>query len=240
MTSTQSGVRLSLIAIACAAALSPQSAIFAQQPPSGASAGGLEEIVVSARRREENVQDVPISIVALSAESLELRGVQQLSDHRSASAEHRADGRRRHRRDERQLPHARHSGHRHVRRWRVAVERRRPHDDERRRGRARRGVARPAGHVVRQEQHGRRDPVRDEAARRGVRREDRAHGRRVRPARRRRLRRRAAHRQPRSRSSRARSCIATASSRAARRAASSATSTTGCFAATFSGRRRTT
>jgi iron complex outermembrane receptor protein len=68
--------RWSLVAAGCAAALL-QSA-YAQQP--GAAASGLEEVVVSARRREENVQDVPISIVALSAESLELRGVQQLSD----------------------------------------------------------------------------------------------------------------------------------------------------------------
>jgi iron complex outermembrane receptor protein len=72
-----SGMRLSLVAVACAAAFTK---IDAQQPASGASAGGLEEIVVSARRRDENVQDVPISIVALNSEALELRGVQQLSD----------------------------------------------------------------------------------------------------------------------------------------------------------------
>lgn len=72
-----SGAWLSLVAVACAAALAK---VDAQQPASGASVGGLEEIVVSARRRDENVQDVPISIVALSSESLELRGVQQLSD----------------------------------------------------------------------------------------------------------------------------------------------------------------
>jgi iron complex outermembrane receptor protein len=69
---------LSLVAAACSAALLQPSQ--AQQAPSGASAGGLEEIVVSARRREENVQDVPISIVALGSEQLELRGIQQLSD----------------------------------------------------------------------------------------------------------------------------------------------------------------
>jgi iron complex outermembrane receptor protein len=73
----KSAGRLSLIATACAAALSPS--VQAQQQ-NGAAASGLEEVVVSARRREENVQDVPISIVALSGESLELRGVQQLSD----------------------------------------------------------------------------------------------------------------------------------------------------------------
>jgi iron complex outermembrane recepter protein len=69
---------LSLVAAACSAALLQPG--HAQQPASGASEGGLEEIVVSARRRDENLQDVPISIVALNSESLELRGIQQLSD----------------------------------------------------------------------------------------------------------------------------------------------------------------
>ncbi len=69
---------LSLVAAACSTAL--LHPIEAQQAASGANAGGLEEIVVSARRREENLQDVPISIVALNSEALELRGVQQLSD----------------------------------------------------------------------------------------------------------------------------------------------------------------
>ena len=42
--------------------------------------GALEEIVVTARRREESLQDVPISIVALTADELELRGVQRMED----------------------------------------------------------------------------------------------------------------------------------------------------------------
>ncbi len=157
----KSAGRLSLIATACAAALS-QPARAQQQ--NGAAASGLEEIVVSARRREENVQDVPISIVALERRVARAARRAAIVGHRPASAEHRADGRRRHGRNERQLPHARHPGHRDLRRRRLAVERRRPHDDERRRGGARRGAARPAGHVVRQEQHRRRDPIRDEAA----------------------------------------------------------------------------
>jgi iron complex outermembrane recepter protein len=78
MTRRTSVGALSLVAAACSAALLQPSQ--AQQAPSGANAGGLEEIVVSARRREENVQDVPISIVALGSEQLELRGIQQLSD----------------------------------------------------------------------------------------------------------------------------------------------------------------
>jgi iron complex outermembrane receptor protein len=78
MTASKGLGPLSLVAGACSAAL--LQPIEAQQPAGGASASGLEEVVVSARRREENLQDVPVSIVALSSEALELRGVQQLSD----------------------------------------------------------------------------------------------------------------------------------------------------------------
>jgi iron complex outermembrane receptor protein len=43
-------------------------------------AQALEEVVVSARRREESLQDAPISITAFSAADLEVRGVTQLAD----------------------------------------------------------------------------------------------------------------------------------------------------------------
>ncbi|MGE3595708.1 MAG: TonB-dependent receptor [Dehalococcoidia bacterium] len=55
-----------------AAVLSLSTAAMAQQPmqpPTGtpeARAGAIEEIVVTSRRREENIQDVPISIVAFT------------------------------------------------------------------------------------------------------------------------------------------------------------------------------
>lgn len=45
-----------------------------------ASQGGLEEIVVTARRRNENLQDTPISLVALSGEALEARQVVSVAD----------------------------------------------------------------------------------------------------------------------------------------------------------------
>jgi iron complex outermembrane receptor protein len=41
---------------------------------------GLEEIVVTATRREQNLQDVPISIVAVTGENLEVRGVDTLEE----------------------------------------------------------------------------------------------------------------------------------------------------------------
>ncbi len=41
---------------------------------------GLEEIIVTSRRREENLQDVPVSVVGLSAEALAVRGMQRIED----------------------------------------------------------------------------------------------------------------------------------------------------------------
>lgn len=42
--------------------------------------GRLQEVVVTAQKREESLQDTPISIVALSSEALESRGIDGLSD----------------------------------------------------------------------------------------------------------------------------------------------------------------
>src|SRR5271170_2736896 len=43
-----------------------------------AATEGLEEIVVTAQKRSENLQNVPIAITAFTAESLESRGIQTL------------------------------------------------------------------------------------------------------------------------------------------------------------------
>ena len=62
-----------------AVAASVSSVIWGQQPQQG-QAPGLEEIVVTATRREQNLQDVPISIVAITGDTLELRGIDSLED----------------------------------------------------------------------------------------------------------------------------------------------------------------
>src|ERR1700693_2369986 len=45
-----------------------------------ASAPALQEIVVTAEKRSENLQDVPIAVTALSAESLAKRGIEGTAD----------------------------------------------------------------------------------------------------------------------------------------------------------------
>jgi len=42
----------------------------AQTAPEGTSAGGLEEVIVTARKRAESVQDVPVNVSAVTAETI--------------------------------------------------------------------------------------------------------------------------------------------------------------------------
>ncbi len=67
-----------LLILSCTPFAQAQSA-----PPPGESAGAgtkLEEIVVTARRREESLQDVPVAVTALSAEALERRQIRTTTD----------------------------------------------------------------------------------------------------------------------------------------------------------------
>ncbi len=46
----------------------------------GVAAGGLEEIIVTSTRREERLQDVPISVTAFTAEKLDAEGLKNIDD----------------------------------------------------------------------------------------------------------------------------------------------------------------
>jgi iron complex outermembrane recepter protein len=67
---------------AAAAALCAVPAVLAQDAPAArpAAAGGLEEVTVTARRREELLQDVPVAISAFSGEDLLLRGASDIGE----------------------------------------------------------------------------------------------------------------------------------------------------------------
>jgi iron complex outermembrane receptor protein len=47
----------------------------AQQPQSASAAAMLEEVTVTARRREENLQDLPLSVQAITADAMEAQGI---------------------------------------------------------------------------------------------------------------------------------------------------------------------
>ena len=65
-------------AAACAASMFAVPAVLAQDAPS-AQPAGLEEITVTARRREESLQDVPIALSAFSAERIENAGAPDIT-----------------------------------------------------------------------------------------------------------------------------------------------------------------
>jgi len=67
------------VAAAVTAALYPAAAVVAQD--TGSNGGALEEIVVTARKRAESVQDIPATIQAISQESLALMGAKGMEDY---------------------------------------------------------------------------------------------------------------------------------------------------------------
>jgi len=75
---------ISLVALAMAAALATPLTAMAQEAPAAPasaapSAGGIAEIVVTAQKRAENVQDVPIAISAFTSSALQERAVADVS-----------------------------------------------------------------------------------------------------------------------------------------------------------------
>ena len=77
--STQNPVALTPLAAAVSAALAPGGSAHAQQAQADDLA--LEEIVVTARKREENLQDIPASIQAIGEIELEKMGAKGIEDY---------------------------------------------------------------------------------------------------------------------------------------------------------------
>jgi len=67
-------------AIAVALPLTGSPVVAQDQEEEAARGSSLEEITVTARRREENLQDVPVSIQAFSGTEMEMRGIERVED----------------------------------------------------------------------------------------------------------------------------------------------------------------
>ena len=71
-------IRAALLASIAVSGLAVTAPVMAQDEAASAENG--DEIIVTARRREENLLDVPIAVSAFSGEALELRGALDLTD----------------------------------------------------------------------------------------------------------------------------------------------------------------
>ena len=69
-----------LCALALVLAAATASPVLAQDESGESARGMIEEIIVTARRREENLMDVPGTVTALTADTLERAGVQRADD----------------------------------------------------------------------------------------------------------------------------------------------------------------
>ncbi|SCW75767.1 iron complex outermembrane recepter protein [Sphingobium faniae] len=82
MTRSRVSAMVATSAIALAAHSVPA---FAQEKPAEAEAVNPSTIVVTARRREENLLDVPVAVQALSGDALMTRGVERVDDLQTAT-----------------------------------------------------------------------------------------------------------------------------------------------------------
>lgn len=74
---------LGTVVYAAGSTLESQRAVAAEQVSNGADASGsrgVEEVVVTAQRREQRSQDVPISVTALTADSMQAMGISGTND----------------------------------------------------------------------------------------------------------------------------------------------------------------
>ncbi len=62
------------------APLKPRGAGRTLRPMPSANSGGIAEIVVTAQKRAQNLQDVPAAVSAIGGDALEARGINETSD----------------------------------------------------------------------------------------------------------------------------------------------------------------
>jgi iron complex outermembrane receptor protein len=72
-------LQLASLALAVASANWMPAAV-AQDAGQGQSFGFLEEIVVTARRREESAQDIPVAVTAMNSDMLRSQNITELND----------------------------------------------------------------------------------------------------------------------------------------------------------------
>ena len=72
---------LTPIAAAVSAVLAPGQSAHAQDAEEAVRSGAIEEITVTARKREESAQDIPIAIQAISQDTLESMGARSMEDY---------------------------------------------------------------------------------------------------------------------------------------------------------------
>jgi iron complex outermembrane recepter protein len=75
-----SAIALSLGIIGVTAPVHADEAAPAAPDAEGAASGGLEEVMVTARRREEKLQTVPVSVAAFNVTTLTEKGVEATTD----------------------------------------------------------------------------------------------------------------------------------------------------------------
>jgi outer membrane receptor protein involved in Fe transport len=68
------------VAVAVAGHLMWPAISMAAADTETASSGALEEVVVTATRRTERLQDVPVSVMAFSQEKLDAQGLKNIDD----------------------------------------------------------------------------------------------------------------------------------------------------------------
>jgi iron complex outermembrane receptor protein len=73
-------VRILMTSAVAAASLSPVGVMAQTASQDGEQAGALSDVVVTARRRQETLQEIPASVTAISSETIERGGVRNIED----------------------------------------------------------------------------------------------------------------------------------------------------------------